>query len=519
MRRLERERRRRVAVIPLIGMVACALSACGSGPAPGPLSPGGTAATAGGVRPGGTPGMPAAGSATPGGASAAPVFPGTAPMFPGVTGPALPGTTPPDAYAHGRPGMLGPAAARFPERVYVPNSESDTVTVIDPRTYRVLRTFEVGRRPQHVVPSWDMKTLWVNNTDDDSLTPIDPRTGRPGKPVHVDDPYNLYFTPDGRTALVLAERENRLDFLAPRTMRLRHSMNLPCRGINHADFTADRKTFLVSCELSGHLVAVDMATRKIRAVIDLADGTTRRGTTRRGGARPGATRNSGTQRGTAQSHDTQRGTARNNGMQYGTAHDHGMWGSHTGSGVTRSGGLSRRNGLSRSTGHDAVLPGHMPETGRLGANMPQDVRLSPDGTTFYVADMARRGVWLVDAEKFRVTGFIGTGRGAHGLYVSRDSRLLYVSNRGAGSVTVISLALRRPVDTWHIPGGGSPDMGGVSADGSRLWLSGRYDGVVYVFDTRAGRLIRKIKVGAGPHGLSVYPQPGRYPPGRTGILR
>lgn len=94
-----------------------------------------------------------------------------------------------------------------------------------------------------------------------------------------------------------------------------------------------------------------------------------------------------------------------------------------------------------------------------------------------------------------------------------------MSNRGAGSVTVISLALRRPVDTWHIPGGGSPDMGGVSADGSRLWLSGRYDGVVYVFDTRAGRLIRKIKVGAGPHGLSVYPQPGRYPLGRTGILR
>jgi sugar lactone lactonase YvrE len=150
--------------------------------------------------------------------------------------------------------------------------------------------------------------------------------------------------------------------------------------------------------------------------------------------------------------------------------------------------------------------------------MPQDVKLSPDGRVFYVADMTSNGVWKVAASRFRVTGFIPTGRGAHGLYPSRDARDLYVSNRGAGTVSVVSFATENVVATWRIPGG-SPDMGGVSADGKTLWLSGRYDSEVYAIDTGTGRLVRRIAVGAGPHGLAVWPQPGRYSLGHTGIMR
>ena len=151
--------------------------------------------------------------------------------------------------------------------------------------------------------------------------------------------------------------------------------------------------------------------------------------------------------------------------------------------------------------------------------MPQDVKLSPDGRVFYVADMASNGVWLVDADRFRRIGFVPTGRGAHGLYASRDSTRLYVSNRGEGSVSVISFRTRRQVQKWRLPGGGSPDMGGVSADGRVLWLSGRYNGEVYAISTRTGRLIKRMKVGAGPHGLCVFPQPGRYSLGHTGVFR
>jgi DNA-binding beta-propeller fold protein YncE len=151
--------------------------------------------------------------------------------------------------------------------------------------------------------------------------------------------------------------------------------------------------------------------------------------------------------------------------------------------------------------------------------MPQDVKLSPDGTTFFIADMATNGVWVIDAATFKKVGFIPTGRGAHGLYVSRDSSVLYVSNRGEGSVSLISFQSRRVVKKWRLPGGGSPDMGNVSADGKVLWLSGRYNGEIYAISTDDGHLIKRIKVGSGPHGLCVWPQPGRFSLGHTGVMR
>jgi YVTN family beta-propeller protein len=151
--------------------------------------------------------------------------------------------------------------------------------------------------------------------------------------------------------------------------------------------------------------------------------------------------------------------------------------------------------------------------------MPQDVKISPDGRTFYVADMMHGGVWMISAQSMRVEGFIRTGAGAHGLYASRDGKLLYVSDRGEGAISVISFARRAVVRKWMLPGGGSPDMGGVSANGRVLWLSGRYDDVVYAIDTQSGKLLAKIPVGHGPHGLCVYPQPGRYSLGHTGMFR
>ena len=329
-----------------------------------------------------------------------------------------------DVYEHDRPGMLSPVVRGVPARVYVPNSESNDVTVIDQKTFRKIGHFKVGVLPQHVVPSWDLKTLWVNDNKSNDLVPVDPRTGRPGRPVMVADPYNLYFTPDGRFAVVMAERNQNIDFRDAHTMKRVRSVRVPCRGPNHADFSADGAFFLTACEFSGTIVKLDTERQKVVGSISL---------------------------------------------------------------------------------------------GRM--TMPQDVKLSPDGTTFYVADMASNGVWVIDAERFKKIGFIPTGRGAHGLYPSRDSRYLYVSNRGEGTISLISFVTRRVEALWRIRGGGSPDMGGVSADGKVLWLSGRYNGEVYAISTRSGKLIRKIKVGRGPHGLCVWPQPGRYSLGHTGVLR
>jgi len=331
---------------------------------------------------------------------------------------------PHDIYAADRPGMLSPVVRNFPERVYVPNSESDTVSVIDPHTFKVTGEFPVGALPQHVVPSYDLKTLWATNDEGNSLTPIDPKTGKPGAPVPVADPYNMYFTPDGHYAIVVAERLERLDFRDAHSMHLHHSLHVRCPGVDHMDFTADGRDLVASCEFGSKLIEVEVPRERVVGSLALPTGS-----------------------------------------------------------------------------------------------MPQDVKLAPDGSVFYIADMMAGGVWLIDAHTFKRIGFIPTGAGAHGLYVSRDSRDLYVSDRDEGAVSVVSFARRKVIHKWVIPGGGSPDMGGVSADGKVLWLSGRYDAEVYAISTQNGKLLARIPVGSGPHGLCVYPQPGRYSLGHTGVFR
>lgn len=353
-------------------------------------------------------------------------------------------------YAHVKPGDIQGAAAQAKPLVYVPNQQAGSVQVIDPKTYAVTSTFPVGKSPEHVVPSHDMTTLWVNSDTGNSMTPIDPLTGKPGATIPIDDPYNLYFTPDGTSALVMAERLRRIDVRDPHTMALKRSLPVPCRGINHMDYTTDLTTFVASCEFSGKLLVVDADATTIQKVIDLNAIPT-----------PGAT--------------------------------------------------------SPEMAHSMGGPRASLEPG--ASAMPQDVRLSPDGQWLLAADMLRNGVWVINAHTMTYDHFVPTGLGAHGLYPSRDATRIFVSNRDEGSISVLDAATLTQTALWKIPGGGSPDMGGVSADGTELWISGRYSAKVYVFDTTTGQVTHVIPVRAGPHGLLVWPQPGRFSLGHTGNMR
>jgi YVTN family beta-propeller protein len=413
--------RRLVVLLTAVGLVAVACSGGGGSQSDSADSTGTTAA------PGSTEGSTAPGSSTP------PSKVETVAGMPAVTDPT-------NLYSETTPRKLSPAVQGALTRVYVPNRGSNDVSVIDPATMQVVDTFDVGIHPQHVVPSWDLQTLWVTNNaegrTDGTLTPVDPKTGqRRGPDVTVDDPYNMYFAPDGKSAVVVAEARKRLDWLDPQTMQLQSSVDVPeCAGVNHADFSIDGKFGIFTCEFQGSLVKVDMVNREVMGYLTLS-----------------------------------------------------------------------------------------------GGGMPQDIRVSPDGRTFFVAEMMRGGVYTIDPYAFTETGFIETGIGTHGLYPSRDGTKLYVANRGQdhvgnnppngpGSVSVIDFATKAIVVTWTIPGGGSPDMGNVSIDGGTLWLSGRYDDVVYAINTINGE-VTKIAVGQEPHGLTVWPQPGRYSLGHTGNMR
>ena len=205
-----------------------------------------------------------------------------APAQPGAraveTVPGMPPVVDPsNLYSETRSDKLSPAVAGALPRVYVPNLKSNDVYVIDPATRKVVDRFRVGVNPQHVVPSYDLKTLWVTNNaegrTDGSLTPIDPTTGKPGKAIAVDDPYNMYFTPDGRSAIVVAEALKRLDFRDPQTMTLQSSLEAPqCAGINHADFSIDGRFAIFTCEFQGSLAKVDLVARKVMGYLRLSKG-------------------------------------------------------------------------------------------------------------------------------------------------------------------------------------------------------------------------------------------------------
>ncbi|MEU6646678.1 hypothetical protein ABZ863_29600 [Saccharomonospora sp. NPDC046836] len=334
---------------------------------------------------------------------------------------------PHNIYADAGAGMLTDPVPTDRPLVYVPRN-SGGVWVIDPATYTVVARYPFGRENQHVVPSWDMRTLYATDDVGSQILPFDARTGQPRAPINVIDPYNMYFTPDGRYAISVAEALRTLVWYDPHTWQVRDRTPIPaCAGIDHADFSPDGRTAVFTCEFAGRAAVVDVPTHAVLRVLDFPVRHTRMG--------------------------------------------------------------------------------------------PQDIKLAPDGSAYYVADSEAGGVWVLDGAATKVQRFIRTGNGAHGLYLSRDARQLYVTNRMNGTVSVLDAYTGATITTWHLPGGGSPDMGNLTADGTQLWLSGRYNGVVYVISTRDGSLIKSIPVGDGPHGLSVWPQPGRYSLGHTGVTR
>ncbi len=402
----------RVRALAILGALIASVGACSSGQAADSTSS--------------TSSPPSSSASSASSAAAATSSPKPADdLLPGMPAP----LSPTNVYAADSPNNFSPTVQGDRALVYVPNSKSNSVTIIDQQTMAVIGTYPItmGTEPQHVVPSYDLKTLYVaSDLGPGSLTPIDPKTGQIGAPFLIDDPYNLYFTPDGRHAIVVAEDRKRLDFYDPHTWQVQHQLSVPgCAGIDHVDFTANGRRMLVSCEFADRMAVVDVATETVLHMIDLPH--------------PGG--------------------------------------------------------------------------------MPQDVKLSPDGSVFYVADMMANGIYVIDGNGDAVKSFIATGKEAHGLYIDRSATRLLITNRGEGSISVLDLATGQLTAKWVIPGGGSPDMGNLSADGSIFWVAGRYNGVVYAISTVDGHLIKKIPVGKGPHGLCVWPQPGRYSLGHTGILR
>ena len=232
---------------------------------------------------------------------------------------------PKNVYAGTGAGMFSPAVAGQLSRVYSPNLTTGKVDVIDPATFKLIESLDAIPSPEHIVPSWDLQTLWISGDisyrgGHADVMPIDPKTGRLGKAIDVPDSYNLYFTPDGKSAIMVAEAMRRLEFRDPRTMDLQGYIAMPkCPGVNHADFSPDGSYAIFTCEYGNALAKIDLVHHTLEAVLPLSPG-----------------------------------------------------------------------------------------------GMPQDIRIAPDGSAFFVADMLKDGLVVIDGDAFKEIGFIPTGVGRTG---------------------------------------------------------------------------------------------------------
>src|SRR3954451_18766834 len=196
----------------------------------------------------------------------------TAPATPAID--VLPGmppvTDPTNVYSDAGAGMLSPAAAAAKPLIYVPHSGSGEVRVIDPATFQQVDQFPAGREVQHVVPNYDMTALYATDDIGNTITPIDPKTGAHGARIPVVDPYNMYFWPDGSTAVSVAEARRTLVFYDYHSWQETGRLAVPdCGGVDHADFPAAGKLAVFACEFAGRVAVVDVASRTLLRTIDM----------------------------------------------------------------------------------------------------------------------------------------------------------------------------------------------------------------------------------------------------------
>lgn len=402
--------------LSVLGIASLALSACGSSPS----------ATSSSSMPGMDMSTPMTSTTT---AVAPPASQGAVGASGNPFADPLPGM--PSIPANGVYGdatTLSAAVSGDPAYIYVPDSNESsggTTTVIDQHTHKIVRVLQSGVLSQHVTPSHDLRHIFVEASVANRLFGIDPATGQAATSYSIERPYNLYFTPDGKFGVEMDEQHQKIQFTDPSTFKVVKTISDPaCQGPNHADFSANGRYFIVSCEFSGELLKIDTLKQEVVGHLSLGNGA-----------------------------------------------------------------------------------------------MPQDVRLAPDGRSFYVAAMMRNKLVQIPWNDFTVAKEYSTMTMPHGIYFSRDQKRLFLTARGAGAIQVFDLAQEKFVDTWQTPQHYHLDMGGLSVDGSTLWISARNEGYVLGFDTTTGQVIASIRVGGMPHGLLVWPQPGRYSIGHTGVTR
>ena len=340
--------------------------------------------------------------------------PGTPSPSPSATAKPTPSPTPdPHAgniYRATISGELDPRVADVPERVYVPNENSNNVTVIDPATFEVIGHFPVGAAPEHVNPDWGLEHLWVSNMNGGFLTKVDPQTSEPIEEIDLPIfPYALYYTLDGEKVMVITNyiglhdvADNGVHFYDPDTWELIEYVNVPWPGADDADLTADGRYLAISAEYSGFVAFIDTEAMTLAGQTEV-------------GSLP---------RDVRLSPDGSTFYVTNEGMGGIQTINAETWeltgfiptgeGTH---GIDFSRDTTRMFVANRAAGTISVIDvatNEVVETWPVGGS-PDEMVLNPDGTQLWASNRYHGSVSVIDTTTGEVIATIETGANPHGL--------------------------------------------------------------------------------------------------------
>jgi YVTN family beta-propeller protein len=313
-------------------------------------------------------------------------------------------------YAATVSGELDPRVADVPERVYVPNEESDDVTVIDPATFEVVGRFAVGDAPEHVNPGWDLEHLYVANMNGGTLTKVDPMTSEPIETIELPlFPYALYYTLDGEKAMVVTDyiseddlEDNGVTFFDPDTWEVLAFVQVPWTGADDADLSADGRYLAISAEYSGYLAFIDTEEMMLAGSVEV-------------GSLP---------RDVRLSPSGEVFYIANEGLDGIQVVDAESWellefiptgdGAH---GIDFSRDTTQMYVANRAAGTISVIDiasGEVVETWPVGGS-PDEMVLNPDGSQLWASNRYHGSVSVIDTTSGEVIATIETGANPHGL--------------------------------------------------------------------------------------------------------
>jgi len=137
---------------------------------------------------------------------------------------------------------------------------------------------------------------------------------------------------------------------------------------------------------------------------------------------------------------------------------------------------------------------------------PEGVRISPDGRLVLVTAEAGNSVALMNASSHDLLATIPVGLRPRDVVFSPDSKFAYVSGEADASVSKLDVASRKVVSKVTIKGQKMMPMAlALSADGKNLFLSTGRGGEIVALD--AGTLAEegRAKVGPRPWGIALSP--------------